>query len=402
MDNQSLENLIKKAKVSLREEEKAVLRRNILLRMDSYKLPSAADSLEQPSLVWRFFSAFSFRYVLAALVPMLVLVSTVSAAQGSVPGDLLYPLKTGFNEKLPGLFYLTIQAKAKRETELLERRLKEALELASRGELTEERKQVVEEHFENHSQKVRSYVKSLESKKDFKEALTLQSDLEISLELHGKLLLGTKEASSEVKAVASKVAQELTSVSQEKVLIQKNQSQKPRPDTPLLSQERLNEARRLLAEVEEFYKGEVSVKPEASSRVSLNELEVTSSVEAGAPLTYARLIEEAREKIKEGEALLEVKLYQDATRVFDEAIKLLRKFKLAKESEVSLDVFNESGLRKEDDDKSEGVGEDRSEIEGESQRRGTVQGKFESRGNSITIDEIKKPEVPLREELLQF
>src|SRR5262245_60533234 len=57
------------------------------------------------------------------------------AAEKTVPGDLLYPVKVGVNEEVRGWVALSDHAKASWDARVASRRLEEAEELAARTEL---------------------------------------------------------------------------------------------------------------------------------------------------------------------------------------------------------------------------------------------------------------------------
>ena len=62
-------------------------------------------------------------------------VGTSFAAQGALPGDFLYPVKTDVNENVRGAFALSADAEANLQADLLEERLEEAQALHASGKL---------------------------------------------------------------------------------------------------------------------------------------------------------------------------------------------------------------------------------------------------------------------------
>lgn len=91
-------------------------------------------------------SLFSFKF---ATMPFIILIAvmigggTTLAAQGAVPGDLLYPVKTGVNENIRGAFAMSADSEARLQASILEERLEEAQELQAKGSLTGETAQTV-------------------------------------------------------------------------------------------------------------------------------------------------------------------------------------------------------------------------------------------------------------------
>ena len=68
---------------------------------------------------------------------------TSFAAQGALPGDFLYPVKTEFNENIRAAFAVSADSEAKLQANLLEERIAEAVELQAAGKLTADTTQSV-------------------------------------------------------------------------------------------------------------------------------------------------------------------------------------------------------------------------------------------------------------------
>lgn len=78
--------------------------------------------------------------------------ATVSfAAQNSLPGDLLYPIKVNVNEKIVAKLQTDDLAKASYEISLANRRLEEASALKARGIFNDEIKKEVQDNFNEHT-----------------------------------------------------------------------------------------------------------------------------------------------------------------------------------------------------------------------------------------------------------
>lgn len=91
--------------------------------------------------------------------------SVTFAAEGALPGDLLYPVKTEINERVRGTATFTAQAKAAWEVRLVERRLEEMEKLATRP-LSLEAKEATQKNLERYAERVKDRVVSFENKKD--------------------------------------------------------------------------------------------------------------------------------------------------------------------------------------------------------------------------------------------
>ena len=73
---------------------------------------------------------------IAILLAVFVSIGTSFAAQGALPGDMLYPVKTEVNENIRTAFTFGADAKANLQADLLEERLEEAQALHAQGRLT--------------------------------------------------------------------------------------------------------------------------------------------------------------------------------------------------------------------------------------------------------------------------
>ena len=87
---------------------------------------------------------------------ILAIILAVSAgvsfgAEQSLPGDALYPIKTGVNETVQGWFALSAEAEAEHQANLAIRRLGEAEELKADGRLDAEIKSELEAEFREHA-----------------------------------------------------------------------------------------------------------------------------------------------------------------------------------------------------------------------------------------------------------
>ena len=112
--------------ITLLSEKRAALRERLSLYADFNPVMSPwYMQLRRPAL-----------YALATLLVVSLIGSgVVYAAEGALPGDVLYPVKVSVVEPIKGAFAVSPAAKAKWNTELAARRLDEASALAARGEL---------------------------------------------------------------------------------------------------------------------------------------------------------------------------------------------------------------------------------------------------------------------------
>ena len=149
----NLNNLKHEAdKIRLTSAEKFAMRARIFgaLKGQSLESPELRTVLNRRSPY--VFMSYHMRMALAGLVLFVFAgTSTVSAAQGALPGDLLYPVKVSVNEKVEVALAPTPAAKAEVQVRLAERRVDEARELSVRGRLDEKTAKILTDDFDKHS-----------------------------------------------------------------------------------------------------------------------------------------------------------------------------------------------------------------------------------------------------------
>src|SRR3989344_1027595 len=130
--------LIKESRreIFLEEREKGVMRSEIL-----YFIKNNPAVLSKPQSFLYIFKYSSIRYSLAFAALSLVMIFGVSsAANNALPGDILYNVKVGVNEKVLGLLQVSDESKAQYEIQLAETRLEEIEKVSSRNNLDEKTK----------------------------------------------------------------------------------------------------------------------------------------------------------------------------------------------------------------------------------------------------------------------
>ncbi len=135
-------------------------------------------------------SSLRYRFVPAALALFLVVgVGTSYAAEGAVPGDPLYAVKVGVNEKIHGALALSDAAKTTWHTERIERRLAEAEVLVAEGRLDPVTQAELESHLETSILAFDSQIEKLAMAEADTAVAAAHSDLEASLIGHAEVLV---------------------------------------------------------------------------------------------------------------------------------------------------------------------------------------------------------------------
>lgn len=134
---------------------------------------------------------FSFRPMpfFLALALLLGGGGTVAAAQSSLPGDTLYPIKTQFTEEIRGAFAGSTEARVDWDADRLERRLQERAELMEQGRFEGPHAQALEEKMEAHIEKARARVEDMpEGQRKLDLALRMNARIEGALRAHQQIL----------------------------------------------------------------------------------------------------------------------------------------------------------------------------------------------------------------------
>ncbi len=132
-----------------------------------------------------------------ALIAALVLAGggTSLAAQGSLPGDTLYPVKVSINEKVAGAFQLSDEAKANWNARLAELRLEEAAQLKAKGKVSVENEVELKNRFEAFADRVEQRIEAMKEKGRVEAATDVATRFEAALQAH-KAILARLEASA--------------------------------------------------------------------------------------------------------------------------------------------------------------------------------------------------------------
>ena len=200
--NDKLEKYIESARrVVLTPEEKTHMHAALLSAMRTARLESQEPRIKLPG---RFRWYHVVMHPLPVTLSLLIAVgaSASYAAEGTLPGDTLYPVKTSVNEKVLSWFTFSSQAQLTYEQDIAERRLEEAEQLAFQGRLDGKARAEIAERFSERASRVEEHIDKLEDE----SAVEASSDFEARLKAHGAILahLTSKDAKTSVDQVLGK------------------------------------------------------------------------------------------------------------------------------------------------------------------------------------------------------
>lgn len=190
-------------KTRLKAMERNDLRERILTYMEYHPLPKELQSeVKVGKTLWnpartaaivaavRDFSTTTYaRAGAGAFAVFLMIVSVPFVAEKSVPGDVLYPIKTNINETILGQFANSPYEKVTFETELMERRISEARLLKKEGKLTDEVEASIAEDVKSHAQAAQESITMLKAN-DADEGAIAEIAFSTALEIQTAVLGG--------------------------------------------------------------------------------------------------------------------------------------------------------------------------------------------------------------------
>lgn len=180
--------------IRMRASEKRLLKERVLSFMEYHPLSlAAADRVSVSRKIFAYTEGLYARAVLGVAAVVLI-IGVPFAAELSLPGDTLYPVKVRFNEEILSTLSLSPYQKVVWETKRVERRIAEARLLASEGRLTEETEEEIEETVKNHTDNAQKEIDSLRES-DIEGAELAQITLSSALDVQSAVLESDVDAS---------------------------------------------------------------------------------------------------------------------------------------------------------------------------------------------------------------
>ncbi|MSU54870.1 MAG: hypothetical protein EXS48_03525 [Candidatus Staskawiczbacteria bacterium] len=198
-------------KVMLDQKKKDDMHQEVLRFMKN-------NPIKERGILMRWFSLKAPVVALAGMLLFLGLGGIASVqADSSLPGDFLYPIKIGFNEKIQEVLAFSDQAKLKLNIDLTEIRLKEAAELVVKNKMDDKLEAKVRNNFKIRADKASKYIDKI-NKKAMKidELKTTTTNFEASLRAQSSIINDlkkrpnnkvTNEFISDIKDVTSKISE---------------------------------------------------------------------------------------------------------------------------------------------------------------------------------------------------
>ena len=142
-------------------------------------------------------SQFFMRHSMPAFAAVLVLAvggGTAAAAEGALPGDMLYPIKVHVNEEMRATLTVSPKAKADWQVSRAERRLEEAATLALSGKLDDATRAELDTNLNAHVKLASENKQELEDKNDISDASEVRTNINAVLIARENILDGKRTA----------------------------------------------------------------------------------------------------------------------------------------------------------------------------------------------------------------
>lgn len=179
-----MRNTLKKLKktaraVRLSAGERIAMREVLMRHMEAHPANSTMPSVSPFSL----FDIKKKKMISSFVVGGMLMGGTMSfAAESTVPGDVLYPVKVHVNESVRGVMAVSPKAKAEWDVRLVERRLEE-VEMLAVASSSPESQEFAKENFEHYAERAKTRIAEFEDE-DHEEALRVAGDFSDALYRH--------------------------------------------------------------------------------------------------------------------------------------------------------------------------------------------------------------------------
>lgn len=322
-------------RVALRPEEKNDARAALVAFMDAHPLPTQETPVPAPR--W---SLFPLPLNLRPIPVLLVLILSLSgsgalayAAEDTLPGDLLYPVKVRVTEPIVAALTFSPRAKVEVQTRFATRRLEEVERLAQKGTLTAAGATALTQAFTSRMHAATAAMERIPTDANAPTAplrQELRADLAVRVRVHKKILEAVSEQTTEeaTKQSLQQLTNDLENTLGILAVEEADESMAPTPQ-PLVS---VHIAERKRAAAQRTIK-------------SANDLVNSALPRLGKRRTAKAKndIKRAQEKIDQGNKKQEAGLPSAATQLFEEARQVAEETKTLTDVELKLNMTTEPG-----------------------------------------------------------
>lgn len=305
-----LKNFVRKIReINLLPEEKARIRGVLLSHVHSHPVREFNSRF-----FWAKLPLPVFRYapIVSIFLILLTSVGIAVAAEGSLPGDALYPMRVNVTENVRSLLSFSQEGKAEWEIKRADRRLEDVEKLATQGRLEAGIAAEAESKFKDHVDNAVSIVSRMKEENKDRDAARIQSDLKTVLLVHEDILERIKshdgdrdeKLAAEVKSLHGEVKNKAEDTTESLSRAEEGIRSASGPDIKAAAEGKFTAAENKLIEVKKFIedkKGQID----------------DQSIEEA-----KKLSKEAEKMIANGKSKMEDEAYGEAFVIFQKSIRL--------------------------------------------------------------------------------
>lgn len=310
-----------KKEIFLTQDEKGMMKSQMLDFMKRYPM--------RPEKIWSFGYIFQYnhiKYASSFAVLIFVVMFGVSyAANNASPGDILYQIKVGVNEKVLGLLQVSDEAKAEYEVELAQLRLEEIERISAKEIVDDEVKENVNFLLDKHIEKIKEHSAKIESKNNPELSLKINSELEASFNAHKEILHEISEKNNtlspqKAKAELLDIDNRFNKVKKQRQESEQAFSSKNSSQIKEVAEGKIRSAEDKIEDVEKFIESKKEYLSEESFETAKINLELAKST------------------IEKGKKSMESGNYQEAFLIFQKAISIAQQAQISVQASVDLEI----------------------------------------------------------------
>lgn len=347
------------ADISLTPEERAHTRGILTGFMVSH--PVRGTELERLNLQRPSYSSIYFKFMPIFAVIMIAALlggGVSSAAEATLPGDVLYPIKVHVNETVRSLVAVSPQAAADWHVQLASRRLDEAEHLAVENRLDAQTQAGLAVAVSENAKEANKGARELEQKKNNAGAAEVDSNLEATLNAHARVLRNLANATTSLGGLIDRVDAEARTATEARIKSEDKVGAEVGANMQNVAEVKMKVAADILEQTQAALTEQRSALSADASASATAELQAAAA-------TYAA-----------GQAQMTAKSYRDAFGSFQKTIRQVRAVTLELKAEggLNLKMPIRVNLKKDAESKS---GERGNTTSSEAQTKTEIQGKAE-------------------------
>jgi len=378
-----MSNFFKQLKnIRLTDSERTKIRSRLLnyLETNPVRIPEEPRHSWQRSRIFSLLLTREGKLSMPALIIALIIAisgGASAAAQNSLPGDVLHPVKIHVNERVRAMLAASDEAKADLALKLMDTRLQETERLAADADLSAELRARVEERFDAQAERLSALAEKFEAEGRTELSAKFSAHLDAMLSVHDRVLSQLEEKLQGVNP------EELEKIRANiKAKIKRADGIRVKVETKVKTDEQDKDHPSVNVQAEAAAKAKMEATLHKIDEVSAFITAKKDSVTAESAAKAEAKLAAARGLVAEGQMKLEAKAYGEAFALFLKAHMVAQSAKL----ELNLEHRLKIDIKANDDDDDAG----QNPANEEKQRTDTDQDRNDQKENNGRNDERDK------------